>query len=90
MLNRPSGLMIQSRFVFYFAGGCLLFSHCYMQNKISLLTEGEHVSLSQKPRLFLRAGFKQDKHITLHHGYCKNHTDRNEMNIRTTLKRFQC
>ncbi len=38
--------MIQSRFVFYFAAGCLLFSHCYMLDEISLLAEGEHISHS--------------------------------------------
>lgn len=43
MLARPGGPMIQSRFVFYLATGCLLFSHCYTLHEISLLAEGEHI-----------------------------------------------
>lgn len=63
MLGRPSGLMIQSRFVFYFAAGCLLFSRCYMLDEISLLAEGEHIALRN---------IHQDKHYSpqqLRHRY---------------------
>lgn len=64
--------MIQSRFVFYFARGCLLFSHCYMQDEISLLAEREHVTPSETSSV--SQGFRfasiQDKNIITHRSYC--------------------
>lgn len=59
VLGRPSGLMIQSRFVFYFAAGCVLFARCYMLHEISLLAERERERAHHSIRNILRLSGQQ-------------------------------